>query len=91
MNDNTPIIEPPTSVYIPSEFLQRNLSKIIFITTINAHDKDSGMNGNLTYGIIDGNQYDYFQINLLNGTIYSQTNNLPQGHHRLTIKVCDQG
>jgi hypothetical protein len=91
MNDNTPIIEPSTSIYIPSELLQRNLSKIIFITTINAHDRDSGMNGNLTYGIIDGNQYEYFHINLLNGTIYSQTNNLPQGHHRLTIKVCDQG
>jgi hypothetical protein len=49
------------------------------------------MNGNLTYLIIDGNQYEYFQINLFNGSIYSQSNNLPQGHHRLTIKVCDQG
>jgi hypothetical protein len=91
MNDNTPIIDSPTAVYIPSELLQTNFSKLIFITTINAHDKDSGMNGNLTYLIIDGNQNEYFQINLFNGTIYGQSNNLPQGHHRLTIKVCDQG
>jgi len=91
MNDNTPIIDPPIAVYIPSELIQTNLSKSILITTINAHDRDSGMNGNLTYVIIDGNQNDYFQINFFNGTIYGQSNNLPQGHHRLTIKVCDQG
>ena len=91
MNDNTPTIDPPIAVYIPSELIQTNQSKLISITTINAHDRDSGMNGNLTYVIIDGNQNDYFQINLLNGTISGQSNNLPQGHHRLTIKVCDQG
>jgi hypothetical protein len=91
VNDNAPIIDPTSAVYIPSELLQTNFSKSIVITTINAHDQDSGMNGNLTYIIIDGNQNEYFYINFLNGTIYSQSNNLPQGHHRLTIKVCDQG
>jgi hypothetical protein len=91
INDNTPIIDSPLAVYIPSELLPTNLSKSILITTINAHDRDVGMNGNVTYTIIDGNQNEYFQIDLFNGTIYSQTNNLPQGHHRLTIKVCDQG
>lgn len=91
INDNTPIIDTPSAIYIPSELLERNSSKIIFITTIIAHDRDQGMNGNLTYLIIDGNQFDYFQINFYNGTISSQSNNLQQGHHRLTIKVCDQG
>ena len=91
INDNTPIIDSLSAVYIPSELLPTNLTKSIVITTINAHDRDVGMNGNLTYTIIDGNQNEYFRIDLLNGTIYGQTNNLPQGHHRLTIKVCDQG
>ncbi|CAF1008523.1 unnamed protein product [Adineta steineri] len=91
INDNTPIIDLPSAIYIPSELILINQTKLILITTINAHDRDSGMNGNLTYDIIDGNQNDYFQINKFNGTIYSQSNNLPQGHHRLIIKVCDQG
>ena len=91
MNDNTPSIDPPGAVYIPSELIPTNVSKLVFITNILGHDRDSGMNGNLTYVIIDGNQNDYFQIHFFNGTIYAQSNNLPQGHHRLTIKVCDQG
>ncbi|CAF3418621.1 unnamed protein product [Rotaria socialis] len=90
INDNTPIIEPLSAIYIPSELLETSQSKSITITNINAHDRDSGMNGNLTYTIIDGNQNDYFQINSLNGTIYAQSNSLRQGHHRLTVKVCDQ-
>jgi hypothetical protein len=91
INDNTPIIDTPSAVYIPSELIQGNISSSIMITTINAHDRDSGTNGNLTYRIIDGNQNGYFQVNSLNGTIIGQTMNLPQGHHRLTLKVCDQG
>jgi len=91
INDNPPIIDTPLSVYISSELLQTNLSKTIVITTINANDHDSGMNGNLTYIIIDGNQNNYFQIDFYNGTITAERNNLPQGHHRLIIKVCDQG
>ncbi|CAF4855130.1 unnamed protein product, partial [Rotaria socialis] len=81
INDNTPIIEPLSAIYIPSELLETSQSKSITITNINAHDRDSGMNGNLTYTIIDGNQNDYFQINSLNGTIYAQSNSLRQGHH----------
>jgi hypothetical protein len=91
INDNPPIIDTPSSVYIPSDVLQMNASKTIVITTIVANDRDAGPNGNLTYTIIDGNQNDYFRINDLNGTITADINNLPQGHHRLTIKVCDQG
>ncbi|CAF0729033.1 unnamed protein product, partial [Rotaria sordida] len=90
VNDNTPVIEPLSAVYIPSELLETSQSKMILITTIIAHDRDSNMNGNLTYTIIDGNLNEYFHINFFNGTIYAQSNNLPQGHHRLTIKVCDQ-
>jgi hypothetical protein len=91
INDHPPIIETPSSISIPSEYLRNNLSKTIVITTIIAHDRDSGINGNLTYTIIDGNQNDYFRINVYNGTITGDRNNLPSGHHRLTIKVCDQG
>jgi len=91
INDNPPIIDTPSSIYIPSVFLQSNVSQTILITTIIANDRDSGLNGNLTYAIINGNQKNYFQMNLYNGTITGQTNNLPEGHHRLTIKVCDQG
>ncbi|CAF1330041.1 unnamed protein product [Rotaria sordida] len=90
VNDNTPVIEPLSAVYIPSELLETSQSKMILITTIIAHDRDSNMNGNLTYTIIDGNLNEYFHINFFNGTIYAQSNTLPQGHHRLTIKVCDQ-
>ncbi|CAF1651545.1 unnamed protein product [Adineta ricciae] len=91
VNDNTPLVDSPPAIYIPSELIPTNLTKMIMITTITAHDRDDGMNGNLTYVIIDGNQNEYFHINEFNGTIYAQSNNLPQGHHRLTIKVCDQG
>jgi hypothetical protein len=91
INDNTPIIDTPSAVYIPSDLLQTNISKTMMITTVIAHDRDSGKNGNLTYRIIDGNQKEFFLINPFNGTINGQSNNLPQGHHRLTIKVCDQG
>jgi len=91
INDNPPIIETSSSVYIPSELLQKNLSKIIPITTIIANDRDSGSNGNLTYRIIDGNENNYFEINFYNGTIIADKNNVPQGYHRLAIKVCDQG
>lgn len=90
VNDNTPIIDPLSAIYIPSELIETGQKKLITITTINAHDRDSGLNGNLTYTIIDGNYNDYFQINSLNGTIYAQSNNLPHGHHRLIVKVCDQ-
>lgn len=91
VNDHIPVIDPPSAVYIPSELLQNNVSRSISITTIVAHDRDAGMNGNLTYTIIDGNQHGYFQINHLNGSISAESVNLPQGHHRLTIKVCDRG
>ena len=91
INDNIPIIDTPSAVYIPSELLHGNISKSILITTIIAHDRDSTNNANLTYTIIDGNQHEYFQLNRYNGTIIGQTKNLPQGHHRLTIKVCDRG
>ncbi|CAF4868203.1 unnamed protein product [Rotaria sp. Silwood1] len=91
INDNSPVIDTPSSIYIPSKLLEKNLSKIILITKIIANDFDSEKNGNLTYRIIDGNQNNYFQINLYNGTITAYTNNLPEGYHRLTINVCDQG
>ena len=91
LNDNIPTIDTPSAVYIPSDLLQSNVSKAMMITSIVGHDRDSGQNGNLTYRIIDGNQNEYFHIDVLNGTITAQTSNLPQGHHRLTIKVCDQG
>ncbi|CAF1029932.1 unnamed protein product [Rotaria magnacalcarata] len=91
VNDNAPIIDTPSSVYIASKLLESNASTTIVITNIIAHDHDSGKNGNLTYKIIDGNENGYFQLNLYNGTIISDINNLPQGYHRLTIKVCDQG
>ncbi|CAF4637405.1 unnamed protein product, partial [Rotaria socialis] len=91
VNDNAPIIDTPSSVYIPSKLLESNVSTTIVITNIIANDHDSGKNGNLTYKIIDGNDNGYFQLNLYNGTIISDINNLPQGYHRLTIKVCDQG
>ena len=91
VNDHIPVIDPPPAVYIPSELLQNNVSRSILISSIVARDRDAGKNGNLTYTIIDGNQYGYFQINHLNGSINAETINLPQGHHRLTIKVCDHG
>ena len=91
VNDNIPIIEPIPAIYVPSDLLETNLSETLKITTVVAHDSDSKMNGNLTYMIIDGNQDNYFQINFFNGTLYAQTNKLLQGHHRLTVKVCDQG
>jgi len=92
INDNPPSIESqPTAIYIPSEFIQINQTKTIVVTTIIARDLDAGMNGNLTYAIIDGNQNDFFQIHRHNGTIFGLTSNLPQGHHRVTVKVCDQG
>lgn len=91
INDNAPIIDMPSSVYVPSKLLQTNVSKTITITKINANDHDTGKNGNLTYRIIDGNKNDYFYISLYNGTMTADANNLPQGYHRLTIKVCDQG
>ena len=91
INDHIPIIQSPSTVFIPSELLENNHSKSMIITTINAKDRDSGMNGNLTYRISEGNPHDYFQINVHNGTISAERKNLLQGHHRLTIKVCDQG
>ncbi|UJR10038.1 hypothetical protein I4U23_014261 [Adineta vaga] len=91
INDNSPIIDTPSTIKIPSQMLQTNTSELLVITTIMAKDFDSGKNGNLTYTINDGNQHNYFQMNSYNGTIIAKTKNLPQGHHRLTIKVCDQG
>ncbi|CAF1425281.1 unnamed protein product [Adineta steineri] len=91
INDNSPIIDTSSSIYISNEILQKNISEIILITTIIARDRDSGKNGNLTYEIINNNENNYFQINSFNGTITAKLTNLPQGHHRLTIKVCDQG
>ena len=90
INDNPPIINTSTSVYIPSNLLRINVSQPIIITRIIATDHDSGLNGNLTYIILDGNQNDYFQIDYMNGIITADRNNLPQGHHRLIIKVCDR-
>ena len=90
INDNSPIIDTPTSIYIPSELLQTNVSKTILITRIIAADHDSGKNGNLTYKIINGNRDEFFHIDLYNGTITGKKNYLPQGYHRLIVRVCDQ-
>ena len=49
INDNSPIIETPSSISIPSQIFQTNVSETILITKINANDRDSGANGNLTY------------------------------------------
>jgi len=91
INDNVPMIDPPSAIYIPSELLQTNVSVTIPIISISARDRDQGQYGNLTYQIVDGNHHGYFEINPINGTIVGQSLNLPQGHHRLMIKVCDQG
>ena len=91
INDNPPIIDIPSSISISDDLLHTNLSKTMVITSIRATDRDSGANGNLTYTIIDGNQNDYFRINIHNGTITGERTKLPRGYHRLIIKVCDQG
>ena len=91
INDNPPIIKTVSTISIPTEFLTTNLSKPIVLTTIIASDRDAGANGNLTYAIIDGNQNRYFRINNRNGTITNNVQHIPQGQHRLLIKVCDQG
>jgi hypothetical protein len=90
INDHSPIIETPSLISISSEYLRNNLSQTMIITTIIANDHDTGGNGNLTYTIIDGNENDYFQINVYNGTIIGDRNNLSEGYYHLTIKVCDQ-
>lgn len=92
INDHAPIVDTPSSVYISSEILQSNASEAsLVITRVIATDRDEGQNGNLTYRIIDGNSKNYFHINSVNGTITSERTHLPQGYHRLTIDVCDQG
>ncbi|CAF3972495.1 unnamed protein product, partial [Rotaria sp. Silwood2] len=48
-NDNSPVIDTPSSIYISSKLLETNVSKIILITRIIANDYDSEKNGNLTY------------------------------------------
>lgn len=95
INDHSPIVETPASVYISSEFLQNNFtqssSTMMIVTQVMAKDDDQGMNGNLTYEILHGNRHDYFDINRWNGTITANPQRLPQGYHRLIVNVCDQG
>ncbi|CAF0782979.1 unnamed protein product, partial [Didymodactylos carnosus] len=95
INDNSPQIDFPTSinnlVYISSDLLNQNYSQTILITKIIAIDRDHGQNGNLSYTIDDGNTFNYFRIIETNGTILAQSDNLPYGHHRLRIRVTDQG
>ena len=91
INDHSPMIENPSTLFWPSDVRELNGSKWIVITTINAKDRDAGMNGNLTYRITHGNPHDYFHINVYNGTIIVERKNLFDGQHRLTIEVCDQG
>jgi hypothetical protein len=86
INDNSPIVDTPLSVYIPSKQLQMNMSQSIVITTVIAKDRDQKQQGNLTYAILDGNSHRYFRIDSCNGTIIAQSNHLPQGYHRSRVK-----
>lgn len=93
INDHSPIVETPTSVYVSSESLQTNSSekKFFIVTNVNAKDDDDGINGNLTYEILHGNRNEFFSIDRSNGTITADRQRLPHGYHRLIINVCDQG
>lgn len=90
LNDNAPIVESPTSIYVPSEFLSTNATTTIKIAQILAKDHDQNQNGTLTFSIADGNSDFFFQIDPSNGTISATTKYLAQGRHRLTVRVCDQ-
>ena len=91
INDHSPIVETPTSVYVSSETLRTNGSERLVVTHVMAKDDDEGMNGNLTYEILHGNRNDFFSIDRTNGTISAAAQRLAHGYHRLIINVCDQG
>ena len=63
------------------------------LTRLQAHDRDIGKNGNLTFSIYDGNEKNYFRIDPLTGAI---TVNLELKHityeiFEFTVVVRDQG
>lgn len=59
VNDNTPtFVVPSQSVDVPED---EEVNSIV--ATVSASDPDSGLNGMVTYEIIDGNLEEKFQIN----------------------------
>ncbi|KAL8207012.1 UNVERIFIED_CONTAM: Protocadherin Fat 4, partial [Gekko kuhli] len=88
INDNVPVFNQDPLI---AEVLE-NLppSKIITVTAV---DKDSGLNGQLNYEIISGNQENSFNIHHANGEIRS-VRPLDREHvaqYILTIKATDRG
>uniref|UniRef100_A0A8D2PXE3 FAT atypical cadherin 4 n=1 Tax=Zosterops lateralis melanops TaxID=1220523 RepID=A0A8D2PXE3_ZOSLA len=95
VNDFIPTFElSPYSVNVPEnlETLPKNLSprKIL---TVAAVDRDSGLNGQLNYEIIEGNTENSFSINRATGEIRSvrPLDREKLSQYTLTVKASDKG
>ena len=91
-NDNEPEFEYP-SKYNNTVYISSRVPLGFVLTRLQAHDRDIGKNGNLTFSIYDGNEKNYFRIDPLTGAI---TVNLELKHityeiFEFTVVVRDQG
>lgn len=60
------------------------------VGSIFAYDIDSGLNGQVVYSILSGNEDGYFVLNAKNGeiTLHNSTNNMPS-EFTLTVRAID--
>ncbi|XP_065068670.1 protocadherin Fat 4-like isoform X2 [Rhopilema esculentum] len=90
INDNAPVISPVSYSINISEAALIGLQ----ITTIKASDVDTGVNGQLVYSIVSGNNLQRFQINADTGVISingSLDYESAEENYTLTISVQDKG
>ncbi len=67
-NDNDPVFEYP-SKYNNTVYISNRVPEGFVLTRLQAHDKDIGRNGNLTFSFYDGNDKNYFRLDSATGAI----------------------
>ncbi len=91
-NDNDPVFDYP-SKYNNTVYISNRVPLGFVLTRLQAHDKDIGKNGNLTFSIYDGNEKNYFRIDTVTGavSVNMELDHIAYEIFEFTVVVRDQG
>ncbi|KAI6653368.1 hypothetical protein LOD99_3588 [Oopsacas minuta] len=70
VNDNNPVFSPASYTFIA---VPENSMADFSVGTVSATDEDMGINSDISYAIIGGNQHGYFKIDATTGVITTTT------------------
>ena len=89
MNDNPPIFVQ--NIYRST--VREMLPPGEMVSVVSAVDKDEGLNADVEYSIVSGNDDDVFQVNISTGEITTnkELNHVSQSRYTLTVSATDSG